>query len=178
MGNNVYLVEPSGAYKEEFQNMVRAYEEDEAEEQHYYEMYKGALEDFDAYVERVVNHSKGIGILEDWARNHSFWLVDDEGHHLGVIRIRTEKNNEFVNSYAGNIGYDISPLHRKKGYGREILRLGLKKAAGLGLDKALITCNYDNIASAKIIEANGGIFESEVFVETKKTKLRRYWIQC
>lgn len=176
MKAHIYLTTPSPVYKDEFQNMVLAYQE--AGELDYYEMYKGALEDFDAYVEKVINNAKGIGIPEDWARNHSFWLVDDEGHYLGVIRIRTEKNNEFVNSYAGNIGYDISPLHRKRGYGKEILRLGLEQARILGLDRALLTCNHDNIASAKIIEANGGVFESEDFVETKKARLRRYWVPC
>jgi predicted acetyltransferase len=38
----------------------------------------------------------------------------------------------------------------------------------------LITCYDDNIASVKIIENNGGIFER--FTEKEGKKLRRYWI--
>ena len=46
----------------------------------------------------------------------------------------------------------------------------------INLDKVLITCDDDNIASKRIIENNGGIFESKIFKEENKKELRRYWI--
>ena len=57
-----------------------------------------------------------------------------------------------------------------------LLKLALEKAAMINLDKVLITCDDDNIASTKIIENNGGIFESKIFKEANKKQLRRYWI--
>ena len=55
--------------------------------------------------------------------------------------------------YSGHIGYDINPLCWKKGYGTELLKLGLEKAKELiKYDKVLITCDDDNIGSYKIIE--------------------------
>jgi predicted acetyltransferase len=174
MRENVFLVEPNLEYKEQFAAMVQAYKD--SGEASYYDMYKEALEDFDKYVLKLQNHAKGIDIPEDWVTTHTFWLTNNEGMLLGVTRVRPSSDNEFVRSYAGNIGYDISPLHRQKGYGIAILKLALKKAKSLGLDKNLITCNYDNVGSIKIIESNGGIFESEVFCESKNTLLRRYWI--
>ena len=75
-----------------------------------------------------------------------------------------------------NIGYDISPLSRKRGYGITLLKLALEKATMINLDKVLITCDDDNIASKRIIENNGGIFESKIFKEENKKELRRYWI--
>lgn len=33
----------------------------------------------------------------------------------------------------------------------------------INIDKVLITCDDDNIASKKNIENNGGIFESKIF---------------
>ena len=37
----------------------------------------------------------------------------------------------------------------------------LPHAAALGIDKALVTCDAENTASRKVIEANGGVLEDE-----------------
>ena len=55
-----------------------------------------------------------------------------------------------------------------------MLRLGLLKAKELGIEKVLITCHDDNIASAKVIENNGGLFERHAYRDEKK--YRRYWV--
>jgi len=44
----------------------------------------------------------------------------------------------------------------------------------MGLDKVLITCDQDNIGSAKTIEKCGGILENEV--DDNGTIKKRYWI--
>ena len=44
----------------------------------------------------------------------------------------------------------------------------------LGLEKILITCDKNNIASKRTIESCGGILENEVIEETRTTL--RYWI--
>jgi predicted acetyltransferase len=142
----------------------------------YFEMYKEAIDDFKQYVANLLNYAKGINVPEDWVPYHTYWLTNDESQILGTIRVRTSIEKDYVGKYAGHIGYDISPLHRQRGYGKEILRLGLEKARLLGLDKVLITCNRDNIGSIKIIESNGGVFESEIFKESEGEHLRRYWI--
>lgn len=46
----------------------------------------------------------------------------------------------------------------------------------VNLGKVLITCDDDNIASKRIIENNGGIFESQILKEENQKQLRRYWI--
>lgn len=55
-----------------------------------------------------------------------------------------------------------------------MLRLALIEAKKLGLEKVLVTCYDDNIASAKVIENNGGVFER--FAVRDEKKYRRYWI--
>ena len=40
----------------------------------------------------------------------------------------------------------------------------------LGIDPALVTCDVDNVASRRVIEANGGILEDE-----RRGKLR-FWV--
>ena len=56
-------------------------------------------------------------------------------------------------------GIEVRPSQRRKGYASEILELTLIEAAKCGLSKILITCNEPNIASAKVIEKNGGVLE-------------------
>ena len=55
-----------------------------------------------------------------------------------------------------------------------MLRFGLLEAKKIGLEKVLITCDDENIASAKVIENNGGIFER--LAERDGKQYRRYWI--
>ncbi len=45
----------------------------------------------------------------------------------------------------------------------------------LGLGKVLLTCDKDNPGSAKVILANGGVFENE-FVTNEGVVTQRYWI--
>jgi len=51
-----------------------------------------------------------------------------------------------------------------------MLRAALPIVAGMGFDRALITCDPDNVASRKVMENNGGVFEGE-----RNGKLR-YWV--
>lgn len=98
---------------------------------------------------------------------------------VGIIDFRHELT-EFLMKYGGNIGYSILPSERHKGYAKEMLGLMLAKCRRMGKDKVLITCGKDNIASAKIIAANGGVLENEVPDDVSLGKsgvLQRYWIK-
>ena len=75
----------------------------------------------------------------------------------------------------GHIGYGIRPTERNKGYGSIILRLALEKARKLGIKNVLITCAKDNIASAKVVQNNGGKLDSEL-IKGNRT-VQRYWIE-
>lgn len=88
-----------------------------------------------------------------------FLAFDSDEHLVGISDIRLG-TNDFIRNFAGQIGYSVRPSQRKKGYASEILRLTLRKAAEYGFSELLITCNDPNIASAKVIEKNGGILES------------------
>ena len=109
--------------------------------------------------------------------SYDFFAVD-EGKFIGIIRIRIKLTDSLM-KYGGHIGYAVNPKYWNMGYGKEILRLGLTQYKHLiEEDKILLTCDDDNIASYKIIEANGGILENKIENEVSGERFltRRYWI--
>lgn len=108
-----------------------------------------------------------------WVNSHLFFLVEN-GRVLWAIQIRHHIDHPNLIENGGHVGYGIRPSERGKWYATEMLRLSLSEARKMGLEKLLITCNDDNIPSAKVIENNGGIFER--FSEKDSKKMRRYWI--
>jgi predicted acetyltransferase len=57
-----------------------------------------------------------------------------------------------------------------------ILKLTLERARELGLERVLVTCDEDNIASAKIIELIGGVIVFFYLEDETAVPKRRYWI--
>ena len=105
-------------------------------------------------------------------------IRESDNKVVGMIDCRHDLS-EFLFNYGGNIGYSVLVDERRKGYAKEMLRLVLDKYKEEGKNKVLLTCDKDNIASAKTIIANGGILENEVKDEYKLGKsgtIQRYWI--
>ena len=97
---------------------------------------------------------------------------------VGIIDIRC-KLSDFLYNYGGNIGYSVLPTERRKGYAKEMLKLALITCKELEINRALVTCDKENIASSKTIKANGGILENEVKDDVNLSKsgiIQRYWI--
>lgn len=92
---------------------------------------------------------------------------------VGMIDMR-HRLNDFLAEYGGHIGYSVRPDERRKGYAKRMLELALEEARGRGISRVLITCDDDNVASARTIEANGGVFERTANLDGEV--LRRYWI--
>jgi len=98
----------------------------------------------------------------------TLWWVEGQ-EYLGRIAIR-HRLNEFLAEVGGHIGYDVRPSARRRGHATAMLRAALPVAAGLGIDSALLTCDHDNLASQRVIEAAGGVFEDQ-----RAHKLR-FWV--
>ncbi|MEU1419557.1 GNAT family N-acetyltransferase [Kitasatospora sp. NPDC005751] len=99
------------------------------------------------------------------------WIVED-GRVLGGIVLRYGVHG-FV-PYFGHIGYGIRPSARRRGLAAWALGRMLDEARTVGLDRVLVACAVDNIASVRTIEGRGGVLES--VQDTKFGAVRRYWI--
>ncbi len=170
----VKLIEPSLELKAEFQSMAAEYVT--AGENPCADMYEEAIKDFNRFVGRLRDHAKGLNLPEGWVRSSAFWLVEDNNHILGCSRLRHHLVGRFLKYEGGHIGYEIRPSERRKGYGTLILALTLQEAYKIGLERVLVTCHTDNIASARIIERNGGKFAGIIIPKPTGKPLRRYWV--
>ena len=103
----------------------------------------------------------------------TFFLIDNSAKILGSIQIR-HMLNDYLFNYGGHIGYGVRPTERRKNYAKTMLSLALKKCREKNINRILITCDKDNIASAKTIISNSGILENEVM--ENNTLKQRYWI--
>jgi len=105
---------------------------------------------------------------ENWVPSTTYLAIHN-GRLVGMLNFRHHLNDHLLKD-GGHIGYSVRKSERRKGYAKEMLRQSLEEARKLGLDKVLVTCETDNIASAKTIQSNGGVLE-----DTRENK-QRYWI--
>ncbi|HEX2094688.1 MAG TPA: GNAT family N-acetyltransferase [Longimicrobiaceae bacterium] len=83
------------------------------------------------------------------------WMWD--GEFCGVIGFRWQPGTSELPPYClGHIGYSVVPWKRGRGYATRALRLLLPEARQEGLTYVELTTDADNLASQRVIEANGG----------------------
>jgi len=129
--------------------------------------------DFQRLVEQMHGFKNGIGVPETFVPHSTFWLINSANKIMGVVNIRHQLTDKLLIE-GGHIGYGIRPSERRKGYATQILKLALFEARKLGIARALVTCDKENIASAKTILNNGGKFDRENLHEG--IIKQRYWI--
>jgi len=96
---------------------------------------------------------------------------------VGRVAIR-HRLNEWLEREGGHVGYVVVPEFRRQGYATAILRLALPIAREKsGATRILVTCDDDNVGSARTIEKNGGQLENVLTVPESRRVIRRYWIQ-
>jgi predicted acetyltransferase len=130
---------------------------------------------FGAYVAKLEAAAQGVGIREGFVPHSTFWLVDANDEIVGISNLR-HRLTDFLLSFGGHIGFGVRPSMRGRGYATELLRATLVEARGQGLRKVRVTCDRDNVASAKTILRNGGVLDDEEYMPEQQRIVSRYWI--
>lgn len=127
--------------------------------------------DFEEFV-KLTNSFKKVQD-KGFVHHSTFWLITDDDKIAGVSNLRHYLNENLLLE-GGHIGFGIRPSFRRKGYASKILALTLLEAKKLNIDKALVTCDSSNIASARTIIKNGGVLWKEHLY--KGILKQNYWI--
>ena len=120
---------------------------------------------------------KALDLPPDRVGEDKYWLVDDKkAYFIGEIALR-HRLNEALRQRGGHIGYAVRYGEWNRGYGTRMLALALEKAKERQISPVLITCNDDNLASARVMEKNGFRLADKVSVsiDGKPVLTRRYW---
>jgi len=125
-----------------------------------------AFEEWVDWVGRMERHD--VGLPPGRVPSSHRWIVED-GRVVGTIALRHELNASLL-AEGGHIGYAVAPGSRRRGVASAALGLALRMAARRGIDPVLVTCDDDNIASARTIESQGGVLEDV------RDGIRRYWV--
>ena len=87
---------------------------------------------------------------------YHLWMWD--GDFCGSIGLRWQPGTTELPPYClGHVGYSVVPWKRRRGYATKALRLLLPHARAEGLPHIELTTDADNVASRRVIEANGGV---------------------
>lgn len=172
--NTIKLLLPNKKYKQSYENLLLS-----AQKEGDYKELGNALikenETFDDMLRRLENRRIGKNINLRDVPATIFWIISNN-EIVGTIDLRHELNNDYFERL-GYIAYYIKPEERNKGYATKALLLALKKYYNKNIDKILITCFSDNVASSKVIEKNGGILECKYFDKLTNKYISRYWIE-
>ncbi len=167
----IKLVEPCEELKDAYIEYLEDFRKSTARQ----DTDKGTRTDFTGFVQKLRDYAKGIRLPQGWVPATAYWLVCS-GRILGTCDLR-HRLTELLRDEGGHIGYGVRPSERGNGSGTLMLGLLLAKARELGLAWVLIICDKDNVASARVIQKNGGKLDSESISKQSGKLKQRYWIE-
>ena len=111
---------------------------------------------------------------KQWVPAYYFNICLSDGTVIGYCDLRIGHNDKLY--VGGNIGYGIDEPYRGHRYAAKACKLLFGLAKRHGLDYVIITCQPDNIASARTCEIAGGEFleiadipeDNEMYAEGKR----------
>lgn len=158
---------PNQNHKKSYEILIQEWEKSENIPTSPWKLF--AWENFEEFLEIIqedtINNS-------NWVNSHLFFLIENQ-EILWAIHIRHHINHPNLIEKWGHIWYGIAPKFRQKWYATKMLELWLIEAKKLWIQKALLTCDIDNIWSNKVILKNGWVFERV----TSDGTANRYWIE-
>ena len=103
------------------------------------------------------------------------WMWD--GEYCGTIGLRWQAGTDELPPYClGHIGYSVVPWKQRRGYATQALGMFLPDVRNEGLTQVEIVTGVKNVASQRVIEANGGKFverfRSEIYADRERIRYR------
>lgn len=129
------------------------------------------VDTFDAYLALRARRAAGE-VPSGWVLA-AFLAAEVDGDLVGRTSIRFALTDS-LRREGGHVGYGVRPAFRRRGYATEMLRQSLLILSDRGIDQALVTCDDDNVGSARTIERCGGVFDDVVHVD--HGPVHRYWV--
>lgn len=131
---------------------------------------------YEEWLKKTRDYDRGYNLKDGHVQATIYFLIrKSDSKILGALDLR-HRLSEYLLKFGGNIGYGVVPSERRKGYASMMVQKALKICKSMGMKKVLITCDKDNIASAKTIQKNGGTLENEVVTDEGVFR-QRYWIK-
>jgi predicted acetyltransferase len=130
-----------------------------------------AREDFAAYVRELEDEEHGIGVPPGISRQITYVLLRDGNTVVGEIRFRPE-----MIPGRDNIGYNVRPSCRRRGYADFMLGHVLATARGLGMTEVLLSVEGENPASQHLIAKHGGRLAEQIVDPSTGTVVSTYHI--
>lgn len=131
-----------------------------------------------------LDHTCEANPEKQWVPAYYFNICLPDGTAIGYCDLRIGHNAKLY--VGGNIGYGIDEPYRGHRYAAKACKLLFGLAKRHGLDYVIITCQQDNIASARTCEIAGGRFleivdipeDNEMYAEGKcKVRVYRFEIE-
>jgi predicted acetyltransferase len=168
----LYLAKPDAEHAIRFERMLAEYV-GHYDVGLYTGFYEKAWHGFDAYRTMLDRLSAGGWPFPEVVPGEThFLMVGDD--IVGEVYLRFGLT-PVLEKDGGNIGYQIRPSARNRGYATGGLRLALDRLREVGFVQALLTCAEGNAASIRVIEKNGGTRIVDVKSDTGATH-RRYLV--
>lgn len=130
--------------------------------------------DFLQYLAHIEKSADEDALPASFVASDTYVMKGEGGRIYGMSSLR-HKLTEGLLIGGGHIGYGIRPSERGRGCGTKQLALLLEKCKLLDINRVLITCDKDNVGSAKVAINNGATLEDEI-LENDRNILQRYWI--
>jgi predicted acetyltransferase len=129
---------------------------------------------FRRYLEVLAEREQGIGLPSPEHVPSTFLFAFAGARIVGRASIRHRLTGR-LERIGGHIGYVVVPGFRRQGHATAILRSRSSSRDRLGIRRALVTCDDDNVGSIRTIEKNGGVLENVVTGPDLNMPKRRNW---
>lgn len=150
--NALTLVTPSQAYRVSFLSAVRDFH---AEGRHKSVDPLWGEEEFRGYLESLESR-RHFG--NPYAVPETVWWAVCNGVFLGRVSIRHELNIH-LGQVGGHVGFEVAPRYRGKGIAKAMVKKCVPHLKSMGFQQVLLTCDADNTASRRVMEACGARFQ-------------------